>query len=96
MDSSIAIQIILSGLLSGGIITAIAAWRKGRIEGKVEGDRGTLDTMEALNERLNADNLLLRTEARELRQEMAILRQEVVALRYRVTELEQALSEAMK
>ncbi len=89
MAGTVAIQIILAVLGSGGLITAIAALRKGRIEGQVQGDRSTLDQMSELNDRLNADNKLLRVEIRELRQEMQVLR-------HRVTELEHALSEAQK
>lgn len=89
MGSATIVPIVLAALGSGGLLTAIAALRKGKIEGKVEGDTSTLNAMSELNERLNADNLLLRQEVRELRAELT-------ALRRRVTTLEHELHEATK
>lgn len=89
MAGTAAIQIVLTALFSGGLITAWTAYRKSRIEGRVESGRLTLEQMSTLNDRLNVDNLQLRTELRELRQELKVLRD-------RVTELEDALSEAQR
>lgn len=90
--SPVATQIVLTlltVLCSGGLLTAVAALRKGKVEGKLAGKKSTLDEMTELNDRLVADNLRLRTE-------VDVLTGKVSDLIERVIHLERALAEATK
>lgn len=93
---SIIVQILLGASGLGGLITAIVAVRRSKVENAVDKDTSTLDQMKELNDRLDKDNLVLRVEVKDLRDEVRELRgltSEIPSLRRQIAQLKQELEE---